>query len=180
MDMGVTVVLLQTSARVIETLARNNAGSSTGIKKTDIHEPEMILHEINSLVPEELTVRSGTAENRHQSQRRLIGSPITMDIPTGTSPRAPATAHLRRMLQDPTTKKEWMGITDILCAVPGPLQKFAADMDHIVLTYPSSFMLRSLDSLGMSSKDQKELAEIKASVESLKGLLIFALRNDPM
>lgn len=88
--------------------------------------------------------------------------------------------HLRRILQDPTTKRDWMGITNILCAVPGPIQKFAADMDHIVLTYPSSFMLKSLDSLGMSSKDQKELAEIKASVESLKGLLIFALRNDPM
>ena len=73
-----------------------------------------------------------------------------------------------------------MGITDILCAVPGPLQKFAADMDYIVLTYPSNFLLRSLGSPDMSSKDQEELTEIKASVESLKRILVFALRNDPM
>ena len=84
------------------------------------------------------------------------------------------------MLQDPNTKKEWMGINDILCAVPGSVQKFAADMDYIVLKYSSSLSLRSLDSLGMSSKDQKGLAEIKASVESLKDILTFALRNDPM
>lgn len=87
---------------------------------------------------------------------------------------------LRRMLQDPKTQKEWMPIADILCAVPGPLQTLAADMDYIILKYPSSFLLKTLDSLSMFSEDQKELAEIRARVENLKAIFIFTLRNDPM
>lgn len=87
--------------------------------------------------------------------------------------------HLRQMLRDPRSKDEWIEIAMILCKVSGLVQNFAADMEYLILEYPSSLFLRAINSLGKPSREPKELAEMKASVERHKAICMFALRNNP-
>ena len=85
--------------------------------------------------------------------------------------------YLNQMLRDSRTEREWAKTIEVLCAQPGPLRRFAIDMELVVNTY--TFKTK-LSRLLKPPAERKTLSETTAIIERYKAIFVLALKNDPL